>query len=347
MFPSRAVRAGGPVRVLGARSVPFPELQFEDWGRTFDLNDYLATNRVAGLLVMKDGLVALENYELGIGPQTRWASCSIAKSVLSILTGAAIQDGAIRSLDDTASRYLPKLARGAYEHVTVRHLVTMTSGVRWNETYTDPRSDRRELLECQLRLEPGAILEHMRTRERAGEPGSIWTYNTGDSYVLGAVVEAALARSLPEYLSEKVWARAGMEHDGTWWLDSPGGMALAGSGMSATLRDYGRFGQLVLEGGLIDDEAIVPEGWIAQGGVPQVIDGKAVPYGYMWWIPPPEDPTHLGAFQAEGIYGQYIYVHPRERVVIVVLSARSKPSVLSRLELTDEKVFAAIVRTLR
>lgn len=347
MFPSREVRRGGAVRVLTARRQPFPDLRFEEQGRTFDLNDFLSTNRIAGLLVLKDGLVALENYELGIGPETRWASCSMAKSVLSILVGAAIRDGAIRSLDDLASRYVPMLASGAYEEVTVRHLLTMTTAVRWNETYTDPESDRRKLLECQMTLQPGAVVRHMNTLGRAGPPGSIWKYNTGDSYVLGAVMEAAIGGSLVDYLAEKIWSKAGMERDATWWLDSSDGMVLAGGGMSATLRDYGRFGQLVLEGGRVNGTQIVPDGWIEDGGVPQIVSDSAVPYGYLWWIPPQNEPLHIGAFQAEGVFGQYIYVHPRERVVIVVLSSRPKPSVVSRVELTDETFFAAVVRALQ
>jgi CubicO group peptidase (beta-lactamase class C family) len=347
LFPTAQVARAGPVRVLSARAEVFPDLRFEDQGRTFDLNDYLSTNRVAGLLVLKDGVIALENYELGAGPETRWASCSIAKSVASVLLGAALQDGSIGSLDDLVSRYIPALSAGAYAGVTVRNMVTMTSGVRWNETYTDPESGRRKLLECQLTRQPGAVLDHMRRLERAGAPGSVWVYNTGDSYVLGAVMEAATRRSLADYLREKIWSPAGMEQEASWGLESAGGMVLAGSGISATLRDYGRFGQMVADGGRLNGIDVVPPGWIEQGGVPQVVNGRPVPYGYMWWIPPQSEPTHVGAFQAEGIYGQYIYVHPRERVVIVVLSARSKPSMVSRLELTDEAFFAAVVRALR
>lgn len=347
MFPSREVRRGGPVRVLAARPQPFPDLRFEQEGRTFDLNDFLATNRVAGMLVLKDGCVALESYELGIVPETRWASCSMAKSVLGILVGAAVRDGAIRSIDDLASRYLPLLRSGSYEQVTVRHLLTMTTAVRWDETYTNPDSDRRKLLDCQMTLQPGAVVRHMNSLGRVGPPGSVFKYNTGDSYVLGAVTEAAIGGSLADYLSEKIWSKAGMERDATWWLDSPGGMVLAGGGMSATLRDYARFGQLVLEGARVDGAQIVPDGWLEDGGVPQIVGGSPAPYGYLWWIPPQSEPMHIGAFQAEGVFGQYIYVHPRERVVIALLSARSKPSVVSRVEFIDENFFAAVVRALR
>ena len=346
LFPTRNVARAGPVRVL-RRGATLDGLQFTEGGRTFDLNDFLAVNRVAGLLVLKDGHIVLETYELGIGPDTRWASCSIAKSIASVLVGAALQDGAIRSLDDLASSYLPELSDGCYEGVTIRHLITMTTGVRWSEAYVDPKSERRKLLECQLTRKPGAILRHMRGLSKAGEPGSVWNYNTGDSYVLGAVLERATGKSLADYLSEKIWKRAGMERDARWGVESADGMVLAGSGIYATLRDYGRFGQMVAEGGIIDRSRIVPEGWIEESGSPQRIGGVEVGYGYMWWIRSESDAALRGSFQAEGIYGQCVYVHPAERVVIVVLSARSKPSAVSRLELTDETFFAAVIQALR
>lgn len=346
LFPTRNVARAGTVRVLRAGPT-LDRVEFFEGGRTFDLNDFLSVNRVAGLLILKDGNIALENYELGIGPDTRWASCSIAKSVTSVLVGAALEDRAIRSLDDPASSYLRELSDGCYEGVTIRHLITMTSAVRWREAYTDPQSERRKLLECQLTRTPGAVLRHMRSLTRVGEPGTIWNYNTGDSYVLGAVLEAATGKSLADYLSEKIWSRAGMERDARWGLESPEGMVLAGSGLYATLRDYGRFGQLVADGGRVGGARIVPEAWIEKSGTPQLVRGVGVEYGYMWWIRTQPDRALIGAFQAEGIYGQCIFVHPTERVVIAVLSARSKPSAVSRLELTDEVFFAAVVQALR
>ena len=137
-----------------------------------------------------------------------------------------------------------------------------------------------------------------------------------------------------------------MENDATWWTDGPKGMAWAGSGIGATLRDYGRFGLLAADGGKINGRAIVPEGWFAEAGAPHDIGGKTVDYGYMWWIPPQSDPVHIGAFQAQGIFGQYIYINPRERLVIVVLSARSKPGRGSRFELDDVAFFAAVATAL-
>ncbi len=346
LYPSGEVSRGSEVNPLPNAEGPFPAIQFADRGHTYDLYDYLADNRVAGLLVLKDGKIALEDYELGAGPDTRWASFSMAKSIASTLLGAAVRDGYIHSLDDPVTQYVPALRGGGYEGVSIRNVLMMASGVRWNETYTDPNSDRRKLLAKLAPHQPGAAMAFMGALPKAGTPGSIWNYNTGETYVLGAIIEAATKKPLTQYLSEKIWSRAGMEQDAGWWTESPGGLTLAGGGLSATLRDYGRFGLIALNGGVIDGQPIVPEGWFEEAGQAHQIGGKTVGYGYMWWIPDQTDPIHNNAYQAEGIFGQFIYVNPKERLVIVVLSARPKPSDRSRLELDDDAFFAAVAKAL-
>jgi hypothetical protein len=346
LFPVNRVLRGGAVRALPAAPAPIKNVHFRSRGEEYDLFDYLADNRVAGLLVLKDGKVAFEDYELGAGPDTRWISFSMAKSVASTLVGVALKQGLIGSLDDPLTRYLPQLKSGAYEGVSVRNIMQMASGVKWNETYTDPHSDRRKLLDKQLEQKPGAILAYMNTLSRAGAPGSIWNYSTGESFLVGALLEAATHQPLATYLSQNLWTRLGMEHDATWWLESPGGMGLAGSGLGATLRDYGRFGLLVQQDGFIDGKQIVPAGWFQQGGSAHRIGGKSVDYGYLWWPIPAGDPTHRGAFQARGIFGQHLYISPQQKLVIVVLSARPKPdSALSPID--DLAFFAAVARALQ
>jgi CubicO group peptidase (beta-lactamase class C family) len=135
-----------------------------------------------------------------------------------------------------------------------------------------------------------------------------------------------------------------MEQDATWWVDGPNGSAWAGSGIGATLRDYGRFGLIAAAKGRLNGRAIVPEGWFGDAGVPHKIGGKSVDYGYMWWIPPQTDSVHVGAFEAVGIFGQHMYVNPREGLVIVVLSARSKPE--PAFELDDDAFFSAVATAL-
>jgi CubicO group peptidase (beta-lactamase class C family) len=345
LFPVRVVKSGGKVHRLVEAKRALKNVRFEAGGRTFDLYDYLALNRVAGLLVLKNGEIALEDYELGAGRETRWTSFSMVKSVVSTLIGAALKDGAITSLDDPVTRFVPELKGGAYEGVTVRNVIQMASGVKWSETYTDPKSDRRKLLELQLQQKPGKILPFMSGLPRAGKPGTIWNYNTGETFVVGAVVEGATKRPLADYLSEKIWKPWGMEADAEWWLVSPNGMGVGGSGLEATLRDYGRFGLLVQADGVIDGKRIVPEGWFNEAGSAKEIGGGNVEYGYLWWTFPKGDGVHEGAFQADGIFGQHLYINQREKVVIAVWSARPKPTGSTVID--DGAFFGAVVKALR
>ena len=346
LFAVNKVLRKGPVRPLPAAPAKLKEIHFTSDGHEYDLFDYLAYNRVAGLLILKDGKVVMEDYELGVGPNSRWPSFSIAKSISSTLVGAAVQQGLIGSLDDPLVRYVPQLKGGAYEAVSIRNVLQMASGVKWDETYTDPKSDRRKLLEIQLAQKPGAIVPFMSALPKAGAPGSIWNYSTGESFLIGAVIEGATHKPLATYLSETLWSRLGMEQDATWWLEAPGGMGLAGSGLGGTLRDYARFGLFVQQDGLIDGQRVVPERWFREAGAAHIIGGKSLDYGYFWWPIPAGDAIHQGAFQARGIFGQHIYINPNEKLVIVVLSARPKPDSSTHI-LNDESFFAAVARSLR
>ncbi len=341
LWPVREVMRGGRVQPLVASDRQLTTLAIPSGGRVYDLYDYLSMNRVAGLLILKDGKVVREDYQLTATAATRWASFSLAKSMASTLIGAALVDGHIKSLDDRVEQYVPELATGTYAKVTVRQLLQMASGVKWDETYTDPKSDRRQLLDIQLKGEPGATLQFMNSLPRATEAGTVWKYSTGETFVLGALLERATKRPLAQYLSEKLWSRLGMEQDATWWTETQNGMGFGGTGVSATLRDYGRFGQFVLEGG----KGVVPAGWFEEASRRQMLGGKPVEYGYLWWTIPSTDPIHTGAFRAVGIFGQSIYVNPAERLVIVVLSARPKPVGINPV--VDIEFFGAVATALK
>ena len=345
LYPTRTVSRGRKVYPLPAGK-PLGNVEFVSNGESFDLYDYVSLNRVSGLLVIKGGKIALERYELGNTPKTRWMSMSVAKSVTACLIGAAIQDGHIGSLDDPVTRYLPQLAGSAYEGVTTRQLLQMASGVQWDETYTNPASDRRRMLELQNSQKPGEILKFMAALPRAAEPGMRWNYSTGETHVAGALVRAAVGKPLAQYLSERIWAKFGMEADATWWLESPDGLEVGGSGLSAVLRDYGRFGLFLLGGGKAGGEQVLPEGWVQTAGSPQRIGGRTVDYGYMLWpMPNAAGTIHEGAFQAYGIFGQHLYVNPRENVVIVVWSALPKPT--GKASVNAAAFFAAVTQALR
>jgi len=345
LFPTRAVRHGTVVYPLPASDHQMQNVRFKSGGKDYDLYDYVSLNRVTGLLVIKNARIAFENYQSGNSEKTRWMSMSVAKSITGTLIGAAIQDGHIKSIDDPITQYLPRLAGGAYDGVTVRQLLQMASGVKWNESYTDPHSDRRHLLEIQNEQKAGGALELMAQLPRAAPPGTRWNYSTGETQVAGALLRAAVGKPLAEYLSERIWARFGMESDATWWLESDGGLEIGGSGLSATLRDYGRFGLFLLGGGQAGGERILPEGWVQEAGSAKLIGGKPVDYGYMLWpIPNARGTIHEGAFEAHGIFGQHLYINPKENLVIVAWGALPKPS--GKAVVKDYDFFSAVAQAL-
>jgi CubicO group peptidase (beta-lactamase class C family) len=345
LFSTRIVARGNYVHPLPAGK-PLGNFRFTSNGKDYDLFDYVSLNRIGGLLILKDGRIALERYELGNNKNTRWMSMSIIKSFTASLVGAAVQDGFIKSIDEPLTNYLPQLAGSAYEQVTIRNLLQMASGVRWDETYTNPASDRRQMLELQLAQKPGTVLEYMKTLPRAAEPGSRWNYSTGETQVVAALVRAAVGKPLAQYFSEKIWAKFGMEKDASWWLESPGGLEVGGSGLSATLRDYGRLGLFLLGGGKAGGEQILPEGWVAEAASPKVVGGKTVDYGFMLWpIPNAAGTPNEGAFMASGIFGQKVYVNPRENVVIAQWGALPKPT--GKATIAENDFFAAAIQALR
>lgn len=346
LFPVRIVKRGATVLPLPRAAAKLTGVEFSSRGNNYDLVDYMALNRVTGLLILKDGKIAFEDYELGNTESTRWMSMSIAKSITASLVGAAIQDGYIQSVADQVTNYLPMLMGSAYDGVSIASLLQMASGVRWDETYTNPRSDRRRMLDAQISQRPGAILEMISRLPRAASPGSVWNYSTGETHIAGALVQAAVGRPLADYLSDRIWAKFGMESDATWWLESPNGLEVGGSGLSATLRDFGRFGLFLLGDGIAADERILPIGWVHEAGTPKIIGGKLVNYGYMFWpLAAGEGSPNETAYQAIGIFGQHIYMNPKERIVIVVWSALPKPK--DSAPIVDEDFFAAAVAGLR
>jgi CubicO group peptidase (beta-lactamase class C family) len=345
-FPTRTVARGGPVAPLPHRVTQVQDFPIRANGTVYDLYDYVSRNRVAGLLLLKKGEIAFEYYDFGNDASTRWMSMSMAKSISTTLIGVAMQDGLIGSVEESLTRYLPELTGSAYDGVSIRQLLQMTSGVQWDDSHLNPESERRRMLELQISQQPGAILRYMASLPRAAEPGTVWNYSTGETHVVGALVHAATGRWPSDYLSEKIWSRLGMERDASWWLEAPGGLEVAGSGLSATLRDYARFGQFLLHDGIIDSQRVLPEGWVREAVAPREIGGKQVAYGYMFWsVPEPDGSFASGAFSARGIFGQYIYINPVEQVVVAVLSSRSKPK--GAEVILDNDFFNAAVEALR
>ncbi|MEL7197300.1 MAG: serine hydrolase [Pseudomonadota bacterium] len=269
----------------------------------------MADTNAAGVMVLQDGKVRFEEYALGLGKQDRWTSFSVAKSFTSTLLAAAISDGFIGGLEDPVTQYIPELKGSSYDGVTVGQLVTMTSGVAWNEDYTDPQSDVAQLNKYVVDFGPNAIVEQMKQLGRANEPGTTFSYSTGETNLIGLLIENAIGLPMAEYAQTKIVEPAGFE-GGMFWMTDPRGGNIGGCCLSLRLADYARMGQFALEGG----EGVVPDGWFIEAGSPKVQFGGGFGYGYQWW-------TYPGAnYGAQGIFGQAITVIPSTNTVIAVVS---------------------------
>ncbi|MBK9360088.1 MAG: serine hydrolase [Rubrivivax sp.] len=298
---SRVVAAGGTPRPLP----PGPPLKLG-----LDIDAYMAGQRSAALLVLHDGRLRLQRYGLDFDAQGRWTSFSVAKSLTSTLVGAAIRDGHIRSMDDKVSDYIPQMKGSAYDEVSIRQLLTMTSGVRWNEDYGDPKSDVARFNKHQPEDGVDALVSYLRRLPREAPAGTRWLYSTGETNLVGILVSQATKKPLAQYLSEKVWAPAGMEQQATWIL-SKTGQEISGCCIQAAARDFARFGQFILDGARVNGQSIVPEGWLAEATTERTGIGQpGRGYGYQWW-------TYAdGSFAARGIFGQGIFIDPKRRLVI-------------------------------
>ena len=273
------------------------------------LRAYMSETNAAGVIILQNGRVRFEEYRLGFGPEQRWKSFSVAKSFTSTLLGAAIADGFIGSVQDPVTAYIPELEGSAYDGVTVEQLATMTSGVAWNEDYTDPASDVSKLAEFVLQYGPDAIVAQMKALPREAPAGEKWSYKTGETNLLGLLVENAVGLPLAHYAQTKIIEPAGFEGDMFWMVDLRGGN-IGGCCIALRLSDYARFGQFALDGG----ENVVPESWFAKAGDSLVDFGDSgFGYGYQWWTYPG------GAYGAQGIFGQAITIEPEKKIVAAVV----------------------------
>jgi CubicO group peptidase (beta-lactamase class C family) len=308
LAPVRVFKRGKAVHPLPLGQQIDPNFQAGD--KTYNTESYMREFRASGVLVLKNGKIVLERYGLGRHPTDRWTSFSVAKSLTSTLIGAAVKDAKIKSLDDAITLYIPEMKGSAYEGVTVRQLITMTSGVKWNESYTDPNSDVAKV--GLSILEPGVnpVVSYMRRLPREAPPGTQFVYKTGETDLAGILLSNAVGKSLAQYLSEKIWQPYGMEQDGVW-VEDVAGHERGGCCVSITLRDYGRVGQFMLDHGKAAGHDVVPPGWTEDATAQHVANP---PYGYFWWIIP-------GGYEAEGIFGQTLSVFPQDHLVVVINSA--------------------------
>lgn len=335
-----------PARTLQKASVPSPlrtapkppDLHYAYQGRSCSVDDFLAHQRITGLLILKDDEVLVERYQYERKPSDRFLSNSMAKSVTSLAVGLALQDGRIGSLDDKAARYLPELADHAYGQTPLRALLRMSSGVRFVEDYSG--QDDLQRFGAIWWGGGGQIRALQAFDERDAQPGERFRYASSETMVLGLVVKRATGQSLSAYLAERLWQPMGAEADAKWNIDLEGEEMSAGN-FNAVLRDYGRLGRLLANDGWQDGRQILPRDYLREATdwhrqPESLAPGRATPYfgyGYHFWTLPGPGRN----FALIGIHGQAIYVDP-ERKLVMVQTAVARNASVSRESLGEESV---------
>jgi CubicO group peptidase (beta-lactamase class C family) len=326
VFEGRPVRRPEKPSRL-ARAAREPDVTYEYVGATRTLDDYLARNPATGLLIARDDTILVERYQYARTDRHRFTSWSMAKTVTAMLVGIAIAEGRIRSVDDLASTYIPALAGTEYGRTSLRHLLQMSSGVRFVEVYSGRDDVSRLAADTFRQVGPGGVKAVTSFNERAAPSGTRFSYASVETQVLGLVLRNAVGRPVAEYLQEKIWEPMGAEADASWLVDRTGQEATYCC-LNAVLRDYARLGLLLAHGGNWRGRQIIPAAWIEDAtrvrpGQPHLRPGGATAffgYGYQTWIFPGE----RRMFALLGVRGQVIYIDPTSRLVLVHTAVRKQ-----------------------
>lgn len=271
---------------------------------------YLSDNKTVAFLIIQNDTIQYEKYFKGYNEESIVPSFSVAKSVTSILIGCAIEDGFIQSVDEPVTNYIPELKKNGFDKVTIKHVLQMTSGLKFNESYANPFGDAATFYY-------GTNLKKAIYKMKLeAEPGTRFQYVSGDTQLLGLILERALKdKSVTTYLQEKIWIPLGMEYDASWSIDrKKDGLEKTFCCLNARARDFAKIGRLYLNKGNWNGKQIVSEAWVEESTKIDTTEGSASYYQYQWWLPSTD-----GDFMAEGILGQYIYVNPAKNLIIVRL----------------------------
>ena len=293
--------------------------------KQIDVERWMGANRNTGLLILKDDTILAERYNYDRRETQRFHSFSMAKTVVAMLVGVALNEGKIKSIDQRAEEFVPELKGQPYGETSLRHLLTMSSGVSFREDY-DGKDDVSVLARKTLgRQGPGGAETVSSFTRRVRPAGEKFYYSSAETQVLGLVLRAATGRTLADYLEEKIWKPMGAEADAAWVIDA-GGYELGYTGLNATLRDWGRLGVLLANYGAVDGKQLIPAAWVKAATTPEsqhLRPGVATfrnGYGYQTWIIDNE-----GKFALFGVRGQGIYIDPVTKVVVVNTAVHGNP----------------------
>lgn len=307
IFHNRTIKAG--------TYVPIPEASLYNKTKlSSEFKKYLAETQTIAFLVLKNDSVYYEEYWDGYDANSLSNSFSAAKSIVSILTGIAIDEGKIKSVDQKVSDFIPEYKHGFNADLTVKHLLTMTASFDWDESYEG-------LFSKTTKAYYGRNLKKMLLDFEVVEtPGKTFKYQSSNQLVLTYILEKATGVTLSEYASEKLWKPLGARNDALWSLDKNDGMEKAYCCFNSNARDFSRIGLLYLHNGVFNGTRIVSEEYVKKSLEPAGVtdeDGNTVDYyGYSWWL---SDVDTVNYFYARGILGQYIIVVPDKNIVVVRL----------------------------
>ena len=308
-FQSRPLTAvNSPFNFQTTNSGKFPK---ELNSTPFD--KFLEDNKTVAFLIIKNDTIQYEKYFKGYDKQSIVPSFSMAKSVTSILIGCAIDDSLIKSVDEPITNYIPELSKNGFDKVTIKHLLQMTSGIKFNESYVNPFGDAASFYYgLNLRKEIGKM--KLKT-----EPGKKFEYVSGNTQLLGLILERSLKdKTITSYLQEKIWTPLGMEYDASWSIDrKKNGLEKTFCCLNARARDFAKIGRLYKNKGNWNGKQIVSQKWVEESTKLDTSEGSANFYQYQWWLPTPNKD-----FMAEGILGQFVYVNPTKDLIIVRLGKK-------------------------
>lgn len=340
IFPSSAVaHAATPWSFV--RAAAEPEIRYDYQGGQFTIKEFLAHVPVTGLLVVHGDTILAEHYQYGRTDHDPLVSNSMTKTVVALLLGAAVGQGRIHSVDDSAAAYVPTLRGSAYGATPLRALLHMSSGIRFDESadgqfWKDLFSDS---------VEAGAALTKL--DHRTGPPGTHFSYSCGDSQALVTVLRHAVGTSLAAYLAETIWRPIGAEADAHWAVaahDQETGCY----GFNAVLRDYGRLGRLLANDGAWNGRQLIPRQWMLDATTIGPADGQVAPgvashfygYGYQLWVLP--GPRRM--FALIGAEGQYLFVDPAAKLVLVQTAVRVDTQNVASARVETLALWGALVR---
>ncbi len=310
IFPERKI-SNGPTPFLFAHTSHNKEHgNFKIGDKEIPFDTYLEDNKTVAFLVIQNDTIKYEKYFNKYDQSSIVASFSMAKSITSILIGCALDDKLIQSIDEPITNYIPELKKNGFENVKIKHLLQMTSGIKFDESYYNPFGDAATFYY-------GTDLRKAVKKMKAEvEPGTRFQYSSGNTQILGWVLERALkTKSISQYLEEKIWQPLGMEYPASWSLDKKkDGLEKTFCCVNARARDFAKIGRLYLNKGDWNGQRIISEKWVKQSTQIDTLEGSKWYYQHQWWLT-----SKKGDFSAIGHLGQYIYVNPAKNLIIVRL----------------------------